>query len=159
MSAPVILPATPEHIPAISALYGDLYRLLASMNFPFTLEEADLADVLKVFMRSKLCCLAVAQQNGSVCGFIAASINRLDRKLSVDGARLMGKINDICVSPEYRGTGLSDQLLLYAEGWLREQEISLVESEVILENRRSLRWFERHGYLPFCHLTYKKLGG
>lgn len=159
MSDVIIRRAVPEDLDAVSALYGDLYGLLYTMTFPFTFAQDELDDILNILLRSKMCCLAVAEADGAICGFLSASVNRMDRKLSCDGLRLMGKINDICVAPAYRGSGVADKLLEYVEAWLTELGVPIVESEVICENQHSLRWFQKHGYLPFCQLTYKKLGG
>ncbi len=54
MEAVLIRPAKVEDLPAIRALYGDLYNLLQGMGLPFALDEAGLQGLLPVLCKSKM---------------------------------------------------------------------------------------------------------
>lgn len=149
-----------EDLPAIRLLYGDLYDLLQSMGLPFALDETGLQGLLPVLMKSKMCCLAVAETpEGEICGFLSAAIARMDRKLQFRGENVIGKISDICVAEAYRGQNVAGGLLQYAESWMKDCGVTVCESEIVLQNARSLGFFQKNGYTPFCTLTYKALSG
>ncbi len=70
-------------------------------------------------LRSNSFFLAVAEEQGSLRGFVAAGISRMDRKLSYRGEKALGIIHDIGVQPSCRGRGVAEMLLSAAEDWLR----------------------------------------
>lgn len=156
MEPVTVRPARLEDLSAIGRLYGDLYGLLQGMGLPFSLDDVGLQELLPVLLKSKMCCLAVSEAPcGEICGFLSAAITRMDRKLQFQGKNLMGKINDICVDEAYRGQGVAGALLQYAEAWMEDSGITICESEIVLQNARSLGFFQKNGYQPFCTLTYK----
>lgn len=160
MEKVAIRPAKVEDLPAIRLLYGDLYSLLEGMGLPFALDEAGLQGLLPVLFKSKMCCLAVAETpEGEICGFVSAAISRMDRKLQFRGENVIGKISDICVAEAYRGQNVAGRLLQYAENWMKDCGVTVCESEIVLQNARSLGFFQKNGYTPFCTLTYKALLG
>ena len=160
MEEVAVRPACLEDLPAIGLLYGDLYDLLQGMGLPFALDEAGLQGLLPVLFKSKMCCLAVAETpEGEICGFLSAAISRMDRKLQFRGENVIGKISDICVAEAYRGRNVAGRLLQYAESWMKDCGVTVCESEIVLQNARSLGFFQKNGYTPFCTLTYKALSG
>ena len=57
-----------------------------------------------------------------------------------------GYINNIYVEPQRRRQGLSDELLLYAESWFRERNVTKLRLTVTSTNRAACRLYERMGY-------------
>ncbi len=57
-----------------------------------------------------------------------------------------GYINNLYVEPARRGQGLSDELLLYAEGWFRERRVTRLRLTVTSTNVAAYRLYERMGY-------------
>lgn len=157
MDPVTIRPAREDDFPRLIELYGELYALLRAMGIPFDLDEEGLKSLLPVILKSKMCYLAVAEQKGDVCGFISAVIAKMDRKLRYKDSRLVAKVNDICVEESHRGRNVAQSLLQSAEAWMKESGAVVCESEVALENGRSLGFFQRNGYKPFCDLLYKEL--
>jgi L-amino acid N-acyltransferase YncA len=142
---------------ALLELYRDLYGTLNGLGLPFDLQPEELAGILPVMLKAKLCCIGVAEEEGRILGFVSAGINRMDRKLQYTDQVLLGIINDIYVSPALRGKGVSAELLGFAEEWLRQNEVKLVECCVIMENRPSDAFFKKNGYRDLSRVLYKTL--
>jgi ribosomal protein S18 acetylase RimI-like enzyme len=142
---------------ALLEQYRELYALLGRMGLPFDLDIEGLKSGLNVMLQSNMFFLAVAEEQGSLCGFAAAGISRMDRKLSYEGGKTLGIIHDICVQPSCRGRGVADMLLSAAEAWLRECGVTIVECDILTENEPSLKFFAKHDYRDFCRIFYKTL--
>jgi ribosomal protein S18 acetylase RimI-like enzyme len=138
-------------------LYQDLYGTLNGFGLPFELQPEELQGILAVMLKSKLCYIAVAIDEGRIAAFVSAGINRMDRKLKHEGQVMIGLINDIYVSPALRGKNVAAELLRLAEGWFKENEIKLVECCVIMENHRSNAFFKKNGYHDLSRVLYKTL--
>ncbi|MGI5985529.1 MAG: GNAT family N-acetyltransferase, partial [Oscillospiraceae bacterium] len=139
-------------------MYDKMYEILCGeYGYPFELSRTDNREVLAVQMRSKLCKVLVAEDNGSLVGFVHTSISKLDRRFTFKGQRVIGRIDDIYVSGEARGSGLAQDLLEKAEEWLREEGIEIVESYILDRNERSLRFHQKDGFQILSKRTYKVL--
>ena len=57
-----------------------------------------------------------------------------------------GYINNLYVEPARRGCGLSDELLLHAEGWFRERRVTKLRLTVTATNVAACKLYERMGY-------------
>lgn len=154
-----IRPAGAEDLPRLISLYGSLYDLMHNgMGVPFELNDPELEVLLPAILRSKLCYLAVAESHtGEICGFVYATVSRMDRKMRFGERVLAGKIQDICVAEGYRGHGLGTRLLASAEAWMQQSGAGFCEGEVALKNTPSMRLFQQNGYHPFCYLMFKAL--
>lgn len=137
--------------------YQELYALLGSMGLPFDPDTEGLKSGLNVMLRSNSFFLAVAEEQGSLRGFVAAGISRMDRKLSYRGEKALGIIHDIGVQPSCRGRGVAEMLLSAAEDWLRACGVAIVECDILAENAPSQKFFAKHDYRDFCRIFYKTL--
>lgn len=68
---------------------------------------------------------------------------------STFAARPLLNIHDIVVHGDCRGTGVGQALLAWAEGRARELGCCKLTLEVLANNRRALRAYERAGFAPY----------
>ncbi|SDX23268.1 Acetyltransferase (GNAT) family protein [Marininema mesophilum] len=67
-----------------------------------------------------------------------------------------GYINEIYLSPEYQGQGLSRQILMDGEAWFAEKGISSRQVFVTANNLAAVRLYERLGYQVIDYRMAKK---
>jgi ribosomal protein S18 acetylase RimI-like enzyme len=78
-----------------------------------------------------------AQAVGITIGFFGFSSFR---------ARPLLNIHDLAVLPTHRGRGIGTQLLQAAEAIARSRDCCVMSLEVLEENQRALRLYERYGF-------------
>lgn len=138
-------------------LYGALYGELNSYGLPFTLHSDGLRSSLSAMLRSGLCYLAVAEEAGTIQGFLSAGVLRMDRKLTLQGTATLGMIHDLYLIPTCRGQGLAGRLLDDAEDWLTSQGVTMVECQVVQGNELGSAFWSRRGYAPVSVTRGKRL--
>lgn len=142
---------------ALMELYRALYVHLADRGLTFSLDESGLESALGAALRSKLCFLAVVEEDGELKGFLSAGIVRMDRKLNFRGGNTLGLIHDLYLVPEKRGQGLAGELLDRAERWFRGAEVKVVECQVVSGNEEGAAFWARRGYAPVSVTRMKAL--
>lgn len=150
-----IRPATQNDIEALLPIYEKMYGTLASFGLPFKLDTEELPNVLGVTIKSKLCYLGLAEEDGKLLGYVQASIAKLDRKLGHEGGNAIGIINDVFVEDEARGLGLASALCESAENWMRENGIALSQAQVLCKNGPARTFWSSRGYGDL-HITVSK---
>jgi GNAT superfamily N-acetyltransferase len=68
-------------------------------------------------------------------------------------------VNELYVSPEYRGTGVADELIDLAYMLAREQNLPLnrLVLDVDPENDRARAFYDRHGFEPWGEMIAREL--
>ncbi len=135
-----------EDLEELKKLYRALYGELRGYGLVFALDEGGLEPSLRAALSSKLCFLAVAEEEGALVGFLSAGVVRMDRKLSYEGEKAMGLIHDLYLSPEVRGKGLAGALLDRAEEWMSAAGAGIVECQVVQGNALGEAFWSRRGY-------------
>lgn len=154
----MIRPAQEQDILSLLDLYDALYALLINeYGYPFSFHREENEKMLAVQIKSRFCCLYVAEAEEQLIGFVHGSVSKLERRLTYGDQKIIGRIDDIYVNGEYQGMGVAALLLQAAEDWFSEEGISLVESYILCANPRSLRFHENHGYGAAAYRTLKKL--
>lgn len=153
----IIRPATQEDIAALLPMYEKMYGTLSSSGLPFKLDAEELPKVLGVTIKSKLCYLGIAEENGEFLGYVQASIAKLDRKLSHEDGKTIGIINDVFVKDEARGRGLATALCESAENWMRESGLTLSQAQVLCKNEPARAFWSSRGYNDLHITVCKKL--
>lgn len=139
-------------------LYDQLYDILIREHgFPFAFSRDENRAVLSIQIKSRLCCIFVAEQDNALLGFVHGSISKLDRRLTYQGEKVIARIDDVYVSPETRGTGVANALMQEAEAWFRSEEVAGVESYIVSGNQQSLRFHQKRGYEIIASRTIKPL--
>lgn len=154
----IIRRAEEKDLEPLLDLYDQLYDILIREHgFPFAFSRDENKAVLSIQIRSKLCCIFVAEQDDGLVGFVHGSISKLDRRLSYEGQKAIARIDDVYVSPETRGSGVADALMQEAEAWFRSEEIAGVESYIVSGNQQSLRFHQKRGFATIASRTIKPL--
>lgn len=154
----LIREAQEEDIPSLLDFYDSLYDLLTGeYGYPFTFHREENEKFLPVQIKSRFCCLYVAEDDQQLIGFVHGSIAKLERRLTYQGQKAIGRIDDIYVNAEKRGLGVAEMLLKAAEEWFLSEEITMVESYILCENLRSLGFHEKHGYERTTYRLLKEM--
>lgn len=149
--------AETKDINDICLQYKKMYEILQSFGFPYTINEYIIGDILKVYVKSKLYCLAIAEQDGYICGFICASINKLDRKLETEEQKQVGIINDVYIDEQYRNQHIARRLLEYVEEWIYNLGVKSMRADIVTNNVPAYNFWVKQGYTPLYTSVYKKL--
>ena len=85
----------------------------------------------------------LAEVDGVVAGFLEASLRNV-----VDGCLTspVGYLEGICIFPEYRGRGLSKQLIAKAEEWMKAKGCTEMGSDSELENESAIQFHKANGF-------------
>jgi aminoglycoside 6'-N-acetyltransferase I len=108
------------------------------------LDDAFHQHELELYLRDegKTCLLAFTDTDVP-CGLIEVSLRNV-----VDGCLTspVGYIGGICVEPKYRGNGISQRLLQFAENWCRSRGCQEIATDAELENVAAQRFHEHMGF-------------
>ena len=85
--------------------------------------------------------LSADKPAGNLCGFIWIVLCRNNWT-----NESYGYINNLYVASSRRGSGLSDELMSYAENWFRERGVSKLRLTVTSTNVAACKLYERLGY-------------
>ncbi len=149
---------TAEDLPELLRLYRDYHQGLLDVGMNYDLNEETLPRVMENRLRSRLILTAVAENGaGELCGFVFCSILRLAPEYVCRGESSVGYLNDLYVAPAARHQGLAQKLTQYAENWLKEQDISVMELQVLGKNANAREFWKKQGMEPIGTLCCKYL--
>ncbi len=149
---------TAEDLEQLLRLYHDYHNGLLEVGMNYDLNEETLPRVMQNRLRSRLVLTAVAEdETGVLMGFVFCSILRLAPEYTCRGEASVGYLNDLYVAPEARHHGLARKLTAYAESWLREQEVSVMELQVLGKNEKAHQFWKQQGMEPIGLLCCKYL--
>ena len=150
--------ATAEDLEALLGLYHDYHNGLLAVGMNYDLNEQNLPRVLENRVRSRLILTAVAQaESGDLVGFVFCSILRLAPEYLCRGENCVGYLNDLYVSPSARRQGLAHALTDYAEAWLREQDVKVLELQVLEQNTGAWNFWKQQDMKPVGRICCKYL--
>ena len=156
----VIRDAREEELDALLALFRSYYRELEGYGMNYELDEAQLPDVLRARVKSRLLLAAVAEgADRKLAGFVFCSISRLGREYRCRGKNSVGFLQELYVVPEARRLGLAGRLVDYARNWLLGNEIRTMSLEVLCGNGAGLAFWKRQGFVPAAAVCYQDLDG
>ena len=147
-----------EDLPELLRLYRDYHQGLLEVGMNYDLNEETLPRVMENRLRSRLILTAVAESGaGELCGFVFCSILRLAPEYVCRGESSVGYLNDLYVAPAARHQGLAQKLTQYAENWLKEQDVFIMELQVLGKNAKAREFWEKQGMEPIGTLCCKYL--
>ncbi len=149
---------TAEDLEQLLRLYHDYHKGLLEVGMNYDLNEETLPRVLQNRLRSRLVLTSVAEDaEGNLQGFVFCSILRLAPEYTCRGEASVGYLNDLYVAPQARHQGLAQKLTAYAENWLREQEVTVMELQVLGKNEKAQQFWKQQGMEPIGLLCCKYL--
>ena len=149
---------TAEDLDQLLRLYHDYHNGLLEVGMNYDLNEEALPRVMQTRLRSRLILTAVAEdEKGNLQGFVFCSILRLAPEYLCRGESSVGYLNDLYVAPNARHQGLAQKLTAYAESWLREQDVKVMELQVLGMNENAQQYWKQQAMEPIGILCCKYL--
>ena len=145
-----IRPAEPSDLIALGKLGASLMRTHFEFDrhrflSPDEGAEAGYGEFLGTQLRADDTVVMVAEVDGEVAGYVYAGVEPLSWKELRDEA---GFVHDLLVSDQARNSGVGQQLLEAAVGWLRQRGMPRVVLWTAARNDGARRLFERRGFRP-----------
>lgn len=100
----------------------------------------------------KVCVVAVV--NESVVGYCVSAV---ERKPPIYPTRMVGCIDNLCVSNDFQKMGVGTLLLEDAVARFRSKGIKRVECFVALGNPKSTRFWRKMNFVPFMEHMYRAI--
>lgn len=86
----------------------------------------------------------VVEINQEVVGMIAVIIE--EDKINKSRLKKHALITDMIILPEYRGGGISRELISRAEEYVKSKGLSVIQASVLLYNSKALKVYTRNGF-------------
>lgn len=155
---PVIRQGTVDDAEALLGLFREYHRELLPFGMNYELNEEALPRVLQTKLRSRLILTLVAEDSaGRLKGFVFCSIRRLPPEYLCGGETHVGYLDELYVTPDCRGTPCAGKMYDYAEEWLKEQGMSMIEFQHLSKNKKVMEHWSNHGLIPVGYLYCKQL--
>jgi aminoglycoside 6'-N-acetyltransferase I len=146
-------PASPNDIPALGKLYHAFHEFhaavvserLHSLGSWEEFDASQLAHSLQGILNNHKACLIVAEDNGTLVGFIEVYM----REDEPDPARISyvyGHLQSLMVTSGWRGQGLGKRLIAAAETWAVQNGASEMRLDTWEFPGDSLSFYEQIGY-------------
>ena len=97
--------------------------------------------------------ILLARDTDSAIGYFNSRINRTAGLYD----EAFGFVEEAYVRPEYRGSGVAQEMLRRTEAWCRGRSIGLLRLSVLVDNALALRFWEKSGFEPLMHILSKQL--
>ena len=137
--------AVPEDFPQLAEMYERLNDFYYKVGY--RLPRPDHVGQLWVesFQRTlgRFSNVYVAVVGERLIGMMLCRVKRLPQHM---GGVLTSEFSDFWVEPEYRHGQVGDVLSQLTIEWLRQQGVHSIEMQVLKDNERILRYFERMGF-------------
>ena len=154
----VIRAAVEGDLPQLLELYRPYHQELLGLGMNYDLQEEALPRVLEARIRSRLILAAVAEGEGGVLqGFVFCSILRLSPEYACGGKTSVGFLNDLYVAPDARRRGLARRLTAFAEQWLRDNGMDVMELQYLPGNAAARDYWTGMGMKPVAIVCSKSL--
>ena len=152
----MIRKATHDDIPAIAELYREQFREMAKLIPNFIKEGDQSVEFLEKTISNDDSDILVYEDNGNVVGFILLQAKtRPDFDFMIPGKYCY--IMDIIVTESHRNKGFATALMNSAKDWAKEQSCNLINLDVLVNNHRAIKLYEKLGFIPKAQEMYCKL--
>lgn len=143
-------------IPAISELYREQFREMAKLIPDFIKEGDQSVEFLEKTILNEDSDIIVYENDGTVVGFILLQAKeRPDFDFMITGKYCY--IMDIIVTEAHRNKGFGAALMNSAKDWAKEQNCSFINLDVLVNNPRAIKLYEKLGFIPKAQEMYCKL--
>ncbi|MBR3920263.1 MAG: GNAT family N-acetyltransferase [Clostridia bacterium] len=152
----MIRKAIHNDIPAISELYREQFREMAKLIPDFIKEGDQSKEFLEKTISDNDSDILVYESDGVVVGFILLQAKeRPDFDFMLPGKYCY--IMDIIVTESHRNKGFGTALMNSAKYWAKEQNCSFMNLDVLVNNPRAIKVYEKLGFIPKAQEMYCKL--
>lgn len=132
----IIRPATHADVPELVRLLAELFAIEADFTFDACVQERGLSRMLESM---EGCCIMVAECHQTVIGM--CSVQTL---VSTAEGGEVGLVEDLVVSPPYRGQGIGSELLASIEQWARDNDLRRLQLLADQDNAPALDFYQKH---------------
>lgn len=157
-AAAVIRPATPQDVPQIVAIWGELARQHARLDPAFATSDR-WQEEYRHFVRGLMfrddALAVVAVEEDQVVGYAVGRISMLPGFFA---RRRRGYIHDVVVRRDRRRRGVGRRLVDALQHWMAEAGASSVELAVAACNEEAVAFWERLGFVTYMHHMRRDLG-
>ena len=152
----MIRKATFDDIPAIAGLYREQFREMAKLIPDFIKEGDQSIEFLEKTISTDDSDILVYENDGTIVGFILLQAKeRPDFDFMLPGKYCY--IMDIIVTEAHRNKGFGTALMNSAKDWAKEQNCSFVNLDILVNNPRAIKVYEKLGFVPKAQEMYCKL--
>lgn len=150
MSEITIRKARESDIPAVAALWFEMMNTHLARDRRFAISH-DASTIFTAWLRGlledpEIAYVAVAEEKGSVSGYILGQIEELP---PVYTTRRIGVIRDVCVLQGARHHGVGTLMFQHSMDWFRNRRVGAIWVRIPVENAGAKIFWERLGFAPF----------
>ena len=150
--------ATISDIPAISLLYREQFKEMAKLIPDFIKEGNQSTEFIEKTISDDNSDILVYEDNGNVVGFILLQAKqRPDFSFIVPDKHCF--IMDLIVTENHRNKGYGTALMNSAKDWAKEQGCGMINLDVLINNPRAIKLYEKLGFISKAQEMYYKFKG
>lgn len=148
--------STLNDVPAIIRLYREQFKEMEKLIPDFIKEANQDETFIKNTITDKNSDILIYEHNGMVIGFILLQAKiRPDFEFIIPGKYCY--IMDVVVTEKFRGNGYGTALLNSARDWATEQNCKFINLDVLSNNTKAIKLYEKLGFIPKAQEMYCKL--
>lgn len=145
--------ATIDDISAIAELYREQFMEMTKLIPNFIKEGDQSTEFLENTISNENSDILVYENNGEVVGFILLQAKtRPDFEFLIPGKFCY--IMDIIVTETQRNKGFGTALMNYAKEWAKEQGCNFINLDVLINNPKAIKLYEKLGFTPKAQEMY-----
>jgi GNAT superfamily N-acetyltransferase len=137
--------AKASDVPGLEPLWKALYEHQLAVGQMLPVPEGAFAEWARGMapVLGRFGVIVMAVEDSEVQGFVAGRIRPIPSHF---GGGLAGFISDVFVKPDFRGRGISRQLIYSAEKWFVERDVKRLELQVVPGNAVAIAVYEKLGW-------------
>lgn len=147
----LIRPATPQDVPNIVAIWGELAVHHATLDPSFAPSgrwQSEYRHFISNLLGRDDAMAVVAVDGGRLVGYAVGRISVLPGFFE---RRRRGYIHDVVAEEPYRRRGVGRRLTETLLAWMRESGVLTVELTVAVRNEAAVAFWERLGFVTYMH--------
>ncbi len=152
----MIRKAIHNDIPAIAELYREQFREMSKLIPDFIKEGDQSIEFIEKTISNYDSDILVYENDGIVVGFILLQAKtRPDFDFMLPGKYCY--IMDVIVTEAHRNKGFGTSLMNSAKDWAKECGCNFINLDVLVNNPRAIKVYEKLGFIPKAQEMYCKL--
>lgn len=148
--------ATIDDISAIAELYREQFMEMTKLIPNFIKEGDQSTEFLENTISNENSDILICEDEGKIVGFILLQAKqRPDFSFIVPGKHCY--IMDLIITENHRNKGFGTALMNSAKDWAKEQKCNIISLDVLANNMRAIKLYEKLGFIPKAQEMYYKL--
>lgn len=152
----MIRKATINDITSILKLYREQFNEMSKLIPDFIKEGNQSTAFIENTISNENSDILACEDEGKIVGFILLQAKqRPDFSFIVPGKHCY--IMDLIITENNRNNGFGTALMNSAKDWAKEQECNIISLDVLANNTRAIKLYEKLGFIPKAQEMYYKL--